>query len=374
MLRIVHVLKNVNFSSLFPLLAALPLLLACPPRFQEEMPAPPYYQAHEELPLGKILPPPKETVLRGAIDIGSGATKLRIAKVDPRQQKIEAILVNESFAVPYQEQLEKSSDHTFDEKVMQQGIEGLKKSQEIAKKYHVEKVVAVATAAFRNARNADAFIQRIEKETGIQVFVIDQDLEGKLAFEAALNQTEIPPSQLIVWDIGGGSIQLTTQNEEGQYLIYRGHVASVPFKNMIIKEIQKKNSDLVATPNPMTSNEIQLATQKAREVAEKVDLLFKEKIREPTTRVVGVGSVFAYGIDPLMEHRPFTAQQLERGVRSLAGKTDQDMGGGDFANVAVSNAILTLGFMQTLSMPQLQIIDVNNADGAFLYAPFWESP
>lgn len=315
----------------------------------------------------------EKPAIRAAIDIGSGATKLRIAQVNVKDQKIEKILVDQAFTVPYQEHLEKSPNNSFDEAVMQTGIDSLKKSAEIAKQYNVDKVIAVATAAFRKATNAEMYIQRIEKETGIKIYIIDQELEGKLAFEAALNQSDVDSTDLVVWDIGGGSFQLTTQNADGSYDIYRGHLASVPFKNLIIKTIQHKNPEQVKSPNPLTTDDIDNALDYAHRIADKVDRIFKERMQHPKVRVVGVGSVFAYGIAPMMKGQmPFKAVQLNQTVKGLAGKTDQDMGGGDFANVSISNAILVLGFMESLKIPELDIIDVNNADGAFLYDPFWE--
>ena len=48
------------------------------------------------------------------------------------------------------------------------------------------------------------------------------------------------------------------------------------------------------------------------------------------------------------------------------------MGGHAYANVPVTNALLVLGFMQTLGIHQVDIKDINNSDGALLYPAFWE--
>ena len=259
------------------------LLIACIPSSQERY----------SIQITRVIP--RDLVVRAAIDIGSGATKLRVAEINLKTKKIERILVNESFTVPYQEELSKSPNHTFDAKVMQVGLNSLKQSLEIAKKYHAEKTIAVATAAFRKANNADEFIATIKQETGIPVYVIDQDLEGKLSYEAAAEQVD-NPAEMIVWDIGGGSLQLTMKDANGNYQIYRGHEASVPFKNYIIQNIQKRSLEQYRTPNPMTKDEIQSSISHAREIASKVDQVFKDRIQDPNVRIIGVGNVFAYGI------------------------------------------------------------------------------
>lgn len=314
-----------------------------------------------------------DTVVRAAIDIGSGATKLRVAEVNLKTQKIEKILVNETFEVPYQEELEKSPTQTFNEIVMQQGIDALKKSKAIANQHHAEKVIAVATAAFRKAKNVDYFIDRIQQETGVEVVVIDQELEGKLSFEAASAKVDVDPTDLIVWDIGGGSIQLTNVDKYGNYIIYRGLEASVPFKNYCISQIQLRNPEEVKTPNPMTREQMMCAEEHARDVAEEVDDYFRSKIRDPKTVVVGVGNIFAYRIYPVVgKQDTFSRDTLQDAVELMENQTDEHVGE-SYANVAITNPILVLGFMNTLDIREMRILDINGADGALLYAPFWPS-
>lgn len=313
------------------------------------------------------------TVVRAALDIGSGATKLRVAEVNLKTQKIERVLVNESFVVQYHEELEKSTDHTFNEKVMETGLEALKKSKEIALKHNAENVVAVATASFRKAANVQQFIDKIYRETGIKVHIIDQQLEGILAFVATSAQANTDPSNLVVWDIGGGSFQFSALDQEGNISVYRGTDASIPFKNHIIKAIKKADPIVLGTPNPFDVHEMRYAEYDARLIAKRVDIFFKKKIRDPQTKIIGIGNIFAYGIYPLVGRKDlFTKGELSEKVQLLAGKTDKDLGGDAYVNVAVSNSILVLGFMRSLHIHQMNIMDINNADGALLHADFWK--
>lgn len=335
----------------------------------------PYFYPEQFVPVAPeqiIVPQPQEKVVRAAIDIGSGATKLRVAEVNLKDRKIERILVNESFPVQYQEQLLKSKDNSFDESVMKTGIDAIRKSKEIANQYHAQKVIAVATASFRKAANSQEFIDRIYKETGVKVYVIDQELEGKLAFNAVLAQGNYDPQQLVVWDIGGGSLQMTALDNNGSYQIYRGEIASIHFKNMMIQDVQKKNVAQITTPNPMTNDEMQQGLVKSRELAAKVNNVFKDRFNNPRSQVVGVGNIFAYGIYPLVgKKNPFSQQELQQALFTLANKTDQQLGGGEYVNVSVSNPILVLGYMQELNIQKMEALDVNNADGAILYNDFW---
>lgn len=314
-----------------------------------------------------------ETVVRATVDIGSGATKLRVAEIDLQKQKISKVLATKTFAVPYQEQLATSNSNEFNADVMQTGLEALKQSAEIAKQHGATQTIATATAAFRKARNAESFMERIYRETGIRVFIIDQNLEGELAFKAATAQLEIPPRQLVVWDIGGGSVQLTAIDRLGQYRIFRGSDASVPFKNHIITWIQKRNAAEGATPNPLNFVDTLRAESHARAVANKVDNFFKRKIQEPQTKIVGVGNIFGLQLyDMVGKKNTLSREELIELLAGLVDKKDEDVGGGPFANVYVSNTILVLGFMEQLGIEEMAIADINPSDGAFFWPAFWE--
>lgn len=313
------------------------------------------------------------TVIRAAVDIGSGATKLRVAEVDLKTQKIVKILESQNYTVPYQEQLANDKDGNFNRQVMAQGIAALQQAKEVAEKYQAEKVIAVATAAFRKAKNVDSYIEEIKEKTDIDVNVIDQHLEGELAFQAVVSQYGIDPSKLVVWDIGGGSFQLTTVNKQGKYDIYRGHDASVPFKNLVIEKIKKQDPQLVSTPNPHTTEELLKAQLHAVRLTKNIDNSFKEKIEHPSTQIVGVGNILGMQVPKMIKDDTATLDQMIGAVANLVDKTDADVGGGDFANVYVTNSILVLGFMEGLNIQKMHLADINPADGAFFYDPFWKS-
>lgn len=312
-------------------------------------------------------------VVRAALDIGSGATKLKVAEVNLDTNKIEKVLVNQSFPVQYQEELEKSQDGTFNESVMQTGIDALKKSKEIALQNKADKVVAVATASFRKAKNVEAFVERIYKETGVKVYIIDQNLEGILGFQATAAKVDTDPANIVVWDIGGGSYQFTMLDEKGELKVARGLDASIPFKNHVIKEIKLEDPNVITTPNPMTIGQIYAANSHARKVSQKIDTVFQNKIAKSGTKVVGIGNIFAYGIYPLVEKKStFSQRDLFVKVQKLQGKKDQQLGKDAYVNVAATNPVLVLGFMQTLGIEKMDIIDINNSDGALLYPNFWQ--
>ncbi len=310
--------------------------------------------------------------IRAAIDIGSGATNLKVAEVDPQTNILLVQLYEKSIPVPYQKHLEQSTNETFDKQVMDQGIHAIKELKQAADQYHVKKVIAVATAAFRKAKNGEEFAREISKETGVQVRVINQDEEGILAFRAALALTRFNPNETLTWDIGGGSMQLTTLSN-GAYVVEKGKTASIPFKNDVIEKIEHRDLKMIQTPNPMTLMQMKEAAEYAAKLSQETHPSIKEKINHPKTHILAVGSLFNYGIKPLVGSNEVKAKELDKKVMQLAGKTDAELTGGSLAEVAVTNPLLVLGFMQGLHMDHVEVISVNNADGALAYPAYWNN-
>jgi hypothetical protein len=108
-------------------------------------------------------------------------------------------------------------------------------------------------------------------------------------------------------------------------------------------------------------------------LSQKVGVAFRNKMNDPHTTVVGTGSVFGFGISAMVDGKnPFSLEDLATAVESLPGKTDADLGGGDYAFCEGTNAILALGFMRGLHIPKMHILNSNNADGALVDRDFWK--
>jgi exopolyphosphatase/guanosine-5'-triphosphate,3'-diphosphate pyrophosphatase len=90
---------------------------------------------------------------------------------------------------------------------MEETLSVLKEYVQIASQYKPEKILAVATQACREAKNADEFISKV-KELGIDVRVITGEEEARLAFIATAKALNIG-GKFTVIDQGGGSTEFT---------------------------------------------------------------------------------------------------------------------------------------------------------------------
>ncbi len=69
----------------------------------------------------------------------------------------------------------------------------------------------MGTAAFRKAKNRDSFIDRVLRETGIQIRVISGEEEARLSYLSAAHDFG-DSDNLFVLDIGGGSTEIISKS------------------------------------------------------------------------------------------------------------------------------------------------------------------
>lgn len=71
-----------------------------------------------------------------------------------------------------------------------------------------EEVLPFATSAVREATNADAVLERVKRETGIDLQVLTGEEEARLTFLAARRWFGWSAGKLFLLDIGGGSLEI----------------------------------------------------------------------------------------------------------------------------------------------------------------------
>lgn len=93
-------------------------------------------------------------------------------------------------------------------------LETLRRMVDIAEQFDVEQTRAVATSAVRVAKNGKEFVARAKRELGLDIEVISEQEEGRLAFVAAAANFDLG-GRVAVMDIGGGSLEIirATGNE-----------------------------------------------------------------------------------------------------------------------------------------------------------------
>jgi len=191
--------------------------------------------------------------IRAAFDIGSGAAKLQVAKVDPRKGTIEKVFFSEQQETLLLIDMEKRDGNVgvdLSNFLLKTVSEYKQKADEIG----AQEFSAIATEVFRKAKNGCDLLDKIKKTIGIDAQLISQEAEGKLGFLTAVAESRKDKNNVISWDSGGGSFQIVTMIDEKIH-VYGGPFGSGNTTRLMIESIQKKSFKVVPTPNPVTQDE-----------------------------------------------------------------------------------------------------------------------
>lgn len=138
-----------------------------------------------------------------AVDIGSNTIKLTIVARTPEGDLLPIL---DAGATPRLGS--GSANGTLQTDNMLRTVHALKECVNLSLAQGVQQVVAVATAAVREARNREEFLQ-LARDVGVEVDVLSGDDEARLSALAVRSDPrwkDVP--HLMVLDIGGGSTEL----------------------------------------------------------------------------------------------------------------------------------------------------------------------
>ena len=152
-----------------------------------------------------------------AIDLGTNSCRMVIS------DSLGNYVYNQSAATRLGEGM--SRHNCFTAEAIERGISTLKEFGEILRESNC-KYRAVATAACRMASNGKEFVKRVKDECGIELEVIDGREEARLNLKGALANADKNKPYVVVYDIGGGSTEITLAENQTAKIIY---TISVPW-------------------------------------------------------------------------------------------------------------------------------------------------
>jgi exopolyphosphatase/guanosine-5'-triphosphate,3'-diphosphate pyrophosphatase len=195
-----------------------------------------------------------------AIDIGTNTTRLAIVENNPFKvlSKYRAVTrLGEGFS---KELIPKAQKRVIDV---------LKNYADIIKTFNVSHTAGVATSVVREASNGKEFVEKIFKETGIEIEIIDGEKEAFLTLKGVMSVLDSNIENFMLLDIGGGSNEFS--------LIKKGKlVDSISLKFGVVFLYEK-----FIGHNPPESGEIEQMQEEIRNNVLKIKEKFKiEKISD----------------------------------------------------------------------------------------------
>ena len=109
-----------------------------------------------------------------------------------------------------------SGGHSLTEAAIARGALVCTRFAEVARGFGAEEIVALATAAVREADNGDAFVKRVRDLADLDVRVISGQEEARLIYLGCVSGIDLPPKKKALFmDIGGGSTELIVGDSAG---------------------------------------------------------------------------------------------------------------------------------------------------------------
>lgn len=151
------------------------------------------------------LPKSSDAKLRVAVlDLGSTSFHLVVADASPTG-KIERV-------VRQREMLRLgatiAAEGEIPKAVAQRAVESARELDALARAHGAERLIPVATAALRDARNGAALAAAISRELGTKVRVLSGLEEARLIFGAFRRRIPLAEATALGMDLGGGSLEL----------------------------------------------------------------------------------------------------------------------------------------------------------------------
>ncbi|MGH9826109.1 MAG: Ppx/GppA phosphatase family protein, partial [Blastocatellia bacterium] len=151
-----------------------------------------------------------------AIDIGSNSIHLVIAEATPGQHL--DIIEREKEMVRLGAGTLRL--HRLTKETIDRAIVALRRYKELSESNHVDRIIATATAAVREAHNSDEFIDRVRKEVGLHVHLLPGVEEARIIALAVSEVTDFEDRRALIIDIGGGSTEfIITGGKEPDLLL-----------------------------------------------------------------------------------------------------------------------------------------------------------
>lgn len=316
-----------------------------------------------------------ETV-KAAFDVGSGQTKVTIAEVDETTGRPIRILFADETALLVGHDLKRSKDGNLSDEILTKLKTVLNDYRDIAIKLNAEDLAGVATAVFRESKNGADFIRSVREESGINLQLISQEEEGKIGFATAVAASGKSATQIIAWDSGGASFQISIEVDD-QLFVYKGPWGASKVVAAMI-EIQGKDFDQVQDPNPVKLEDAFALKDKIEKSLSHASLALRNKLLDPSIEVVAIGGHFSmFNIAVIATgSNLFTKEQIAQSIEDLVGSTTEELAR-QFpeAEMVLPRLTLIYAVMDHFGINKVKYTPtVGSTLGIFISPRFWSIP
>jgi exopolyphosphatase/guanosine-5'-triphosphate,3'-diphosphate pyrophosphatase len=257
--------------------------------------------------------------------------------------------------------------HQLSSAAMKRGLEALAKYKRLAETHGVDKLIAVATSAVREATNGEDFLDQVGRTIGLWPKAVSGEEEARLIYQAALHSIHLEGRRALVVDIGGGSVELALGAGKRIDLLASEKIGVL------------RMAEAFATSDPLSEKD-----------EERLVAHVEQAVRPHAARVRESGFDVAIGtsgtvlalatlalaqetgtVPETLHHVSVRADQIREVRRRLVGTTERDrlkMAGmdGSRADIIVAGAVVLDTLLQRLGVKELVLCEWALREGILL--------
>jgi exopolyphosphatase/guanosine-5'-triphosphate,3'-diphosphate pyrophosphatase len=299
----------------------------------------------------------------GVLDIGSNSVHLLLVDAHYGAAPIPA----SKLKIPLRLAEHLTPEGDIDEAAANELIGFIRRGQSMAEDMGATELMAFATSAVRDARNGDAVLARVQKETGLAIDVLSGEDEARMTFLAVRRWFGWSAGRLMVMDIGGGSLELASGTDEepdvavsvplGAGRLTRSHLVGDPPSIESLREARRYARATIAE-----------VAGRLRRVGEPRIAVASSKTFKQLARIAGA----APSVDGMYSPRSLSLSDLQSWVPRLAEMTAAERSAlpgvsEGRAEQLVAGAIVAEAAMDVLDIRELVICPWALREGVILH-------
>lgn len=235
-----------------------------------------------------------------------------------------------------------------------------------AQHLNIDELLAFATSAIREAINSDEVIESVNRACGIDLQVLSGEEEARFTFLAARRWLGWSAGDLLVLDIGGGSLEIARGSEEdptfkcsmqlGAGRLTRSHLKGDPFTSKSLRSLEEYVEDQLEPLSRSLAN-------------------FEKNVATGTSKTFRTLAKLSQNLFPkLGQHLTLEAlEELVPRIQNLSLSERQDLPSVSMerANQLVAGAIVARQLMKTLKLEEVRICPWALREGIVLHRLDW---
>lgn len=311
-----------------------------------------------------------EIIRRAAFDFGSGKIKLQVADVDTNNHSIVESIYSEAIIVPLSEDAADNTQGYFSEEIQRVAINTTQNLKQKALKFGAVEFSGLATEAYRRAPNGQKLVSKYFSALHIPVKIISQMEEGKIAFLTLIAETPLDSSQVISWDIGVGSFQITYFDDKKNIQVYMAPFGRITAKNAIIKFVKGKDPSKITSPNPINNTEWKNSLDYFSNTLPQVPNSLALKLKKSNTQLIGIGA----HPEKLRNLKTYHLNDVIEIIEERLNKNDSELEKiHNSPSSAVSELALVYSIMHKLNVSSLNYIRTSSGStsGLLITEEYW---